>query len=397
MNEPQIVFMQPVVGLRTLDDQSFLRSIVWSRSASLRLMESAHAGDVDAVFRELKKQGFGASSRKQSKKASSRRGPRKAALWSLNAFDETPRTAELVSLWHDFELRKQRAGKKIGAKHKRKKSRTGRKHEENGHCGSESFIERLGHWLQAAAHGESLSPFELLLAFEVLREAGSELPTEVGWPLWRLTLTAAVEASAGCAGPADHAVADDQSLVARGEIPFEAGLLFSVVKGSGKLNRTGGNFLRSGLEAMTDTDGTPKAELLAKISLWLAPLVRAAAWSKRSNVDLWDGSSRRRFARLLEWVAAMCRTDGHLALSNGRARDLSGLLASASRLAGWKKKSPPAKYLSALGNGALRSRASVRRKQPQSDGYPATQSDWARLKSRRSRAFSGSACRAEPW
>ena len=240
--------------------------------------------------------------------------------------------------------------------------------------------------LQTLASGESSEPLVLLVLMEILQRAGHELPDDILFSLWRKTLSLAVEFSANLDEPAGSDVPEDQRLLILGELPWEAGLLFATVKGAARLAKSGSRFLRKELLDQTDADGTPHAELLERLSLWIAPLVRSAEWSQAYRTKLWNADSRERFRSLVKIVAPFCRLDGRMALSNGSSHNVGSLMSSASRLSGWREKSPPADLLRDVEHVAEKPKTHKRtngvkrrRVKKRNADYPVTQSDWARV------------------
>lgn len=149
---------------------------------------------------------------------------------------------------------------------------------------------------------------------------------------------------------------------------------------------------------MTGTDelGMPRADLLERLSFWIAAFVRARDWAAQAGLKLWDAKCEKRFRLLAHSASMMCRADGRLPMSNGFESSSVELLASASKLAGLHEQSAPRVYLQELSNarlfpgkgskrkrGGLRSRRKSRKTAASSAKsavkFPAAQSDAARL------------------
>ena len=382
MDEKRIAFGNSVV---TADlpssDADFLETVSWSRTAPANLVRAAGDGDVTGFVRILKRQHFGSAGSGGYKLARSDRHFSKQSLWSRYAFGDTPRSSELMRLWEPLEKALRRSGKKMGAKSARTpKSRANGRLA--GTANAPKGSARINRFLKRFTEEAPPDPFEQLILFEMLICAGRELPDEVCLRLWRIALTAAVNLSDSAGGEELSSLTEDQRLLVAGELPWESGLLFAGVKGSAKFGRDGQRLLREELCDKTDTDGTPEAGLLEHLSLWLAPLVRSAYWAKRFRTRLWDAESKERFRALIKIVAGFCGADGRMALGNGSSGDAVGLLTSASKLAGWNKRSAPLKFLLAVGDGPHRSKRrssprAVARRLPAEP--PVTQSDWARV------------------
>lgn len=370
MDGRQIAFGKSSPEVWSLADEELLKSIAWSRSAPSRAVDAAREGDVSNAFRALCKAGFGIVSAKGRKHALRR--PEKRSLWSRLAFETSESTDELVRFWENW---RQSPRRMLSGEAKRKQHHTESKKRRRA---VQEEVSNFDRWIERAGRRKKVAPLELLILLEILQQTGSELPAEIGWRAWRLALAAALELGEIGDPRDDSALTTDQRLLALGELPVAAGAVFSCVKKSGKLIQAGAKYLSEQLEANTDTDGMPNAKLLTRISIWLAPLVRATEWARSADETLWDKSSAERFGLLLERAAAICRPAGQLALSNGRSCGVAGLLSDASRLAGWKKKSPPSRYVAAVGNGESKGMKS-HRPSGSGDDRPATQSDWARF------------------
>jgi hypothetical protein len=373
MDDSAIAFGRPLPDVWTLSNTDFLASISWSRSAPSSLVEAARRGDLSAAVHSLCKEGFGVASQKGRKKASAR-ARHKRSLWSRLAFDDSPGDAELFALWENFDPKFKCSGTADEGRRKNKRSKS-RKHKSR----FEAQVSELSRWVERAGNKRRVSPVATLVLLEILQQTAQKLPSDLAWKIWRLALTAsAISCAQVETGAAPH-LTDDQRVLIDGELPLAAAAVFGVVKKSGKLHRGAARFLNEQLEESTDTDGTPNAHLLPRISLWLASLVRSTEWARRAGRRLWEKSAAERFKSLMERAAAICRADGCLALANGRSRDVAGLLADASQLVGWKRKSPPSRYVLAVGNGAVKPGRAVARSFFADHDHPATQSDWARM------------------
>jgi hypothetical protein len=402
MDETFIAFGRPLGSARQLSDEEFLQAVAWSPGAQPSLVKFARQGDVAAFCEQLKKHRLPFGNRSRAKKAQPQHACQKHSLWSRHALEASPRTAELVEIYESLGRKTKRLKAKMGVKQNSSKRKTNGR--ANRLATADQTDSRISHWLSQVAMERTLTPFELLVLFEMLMTAGDAMTTDVCWRLWRTAFTAAVElrpAESGKqkaesrrqktedrsqdaeAGGENSALTDaataDRSLLIHGELPWAASLLFADVKGSTQVGNRGRKFLCRALVERTDTDGTPSAQLLERLSLWLAPFVRASEWAKRFKTGLWDEQSGRRFRAMVKVLAPLCRADGRM---TGGVGNVVGLLTSASRLAGWKKKSLPSQLLLALGNGSAalkRAKLSNGKKPTSQKMLPATQSDWARL------------------
>ena len=379
MNEISLVFCQPSPQMRELTDEQFLSSIVWDSSARPSLISTARTGDVSAFFRKLRKQHpYSGKFARMVNRTSSGTFPERS-LWSRSSFEETPRTTELVDIAVRFGLQQQKRTSKNAARRRKSKAADAR----TAGLISDRRSQRLADWLASAESTHPVTHFDLQLLLELLLQLGRELPENLFWRLWRVTLIAVAELSRHPDEPPSSAASDDQRLLIQGELPFAAGLLFADVAGSDELREFGRQHLFGQLEDRTDTDGTPQAEILENLSLWLAVLVRSAEWAATFDTELWDTELQARFRGLVRACTPLCRVNGRLALSNGALLDPVPLLASASRLAGWKKTPTSLSYLLKIGSGRLElTGAKPVGKRHQGAGKsirPARQSDWARV------------------
>lgn len=223
-------------------------------------------------------------------------------------------------------------------------------------------------------HQALRSPLGLLCGLELLLTVSLKLPQKQWWPLWRAVLTAVAQTPLQ---RQPHQSPEERLLVA-GELPWLAGLAFPHVAGAARCSRRGQRLLAKELVARTDSDGTPHAELLPRLPLWLAPLIRTTQWADRSERPLWTRDERRLLNAVVERSVPLCRADGRLALTNGLPLDPLPVLTAAADVFQWTSSSPSYGFLRALrrspGRGSARriGRGGV-------SVMPSNQSDWARF------------------
>ena len=223
------------------------------------------------------------------------------------------------------------------------------------------LVLKAGRWTSA----------EFITAGELLLTNSRQLSPQSFLGLWsRLAAESPFLATA----PATET--PDQFLVRAGEARLLAGWLLEPSQSAKQLAALGRKTMIAELNDQTDNDGTPHAELAARMPLWLAPLIRATIWAERLGQPLWTDEDRQRLALVLERAIPLCRPDGRLAMGNGLAFPAIPLLAAASKslsLAG-----PAERLLRTLQNVtpgkplAKRTTASV-------ELMPSSQSDWARF------------------
>lgn len=218
---------------------------------------------------------------------------------------------------------------------------------------------------------EPWSAADCLIAGEVLLTSDDSLDSSLNWVLWQRL---AVECRRSAAVPSQET--PDQLVLRSGEIPWLAGILLEPWSEAKKLRELGRRTLIKELIARTDSDGTPHAELLPRMPLWLAPLIRATLWAERFGHTLWSDGDRQRLALVLERAIPLCRPDGRLAMSNGLAIPALALFDVAVKTL---SLTGPAEKL--LRNLSMPPTATTLRKRSPSvvETMPSNQSDWARF------------------
>jgi hypothetical protein len=169
-----------------------------------------------------------------------------------------------------------------------------------------------------------------------------------------------------------------------GELPWLCSQIFRDVRGSRRLGERGLETLRAELLAGSDDDGSPHAALLERLPLWLAPFVRTSRLARRLDADCWENRSRTRFERIVQRVAALSRSTGEIALTNGAVFAPGSLLRAAGECAGFSAEEWPGRFLAQLTDGTLPAAPrTVRRKSTvrpfKRKHRPSSQSDAARI------------------
>ena len=326
-------------------DSEFLQSLVWEKSAPKPLRLAAATGE-PATFLKAWKDFTGGS-------AGGRKQPGWTSLWSLPAF---PASADLPRLLNTLAPtpRTTAGGKKTAIK------------------SATDWPRRLQPLLDRLARVDVDLP-TVLAAAEFWATRVATLPAAVAFPYWRSLLVAFRRV---LATPAEDTACDVQ-LVRSGELPYVAGTLFPGLSGSAALLREGRKFLLRQLNDRTDSDGTPHAELLARLPLWLAPLVRATWWSAQFEAPLWNEDQRQLLSDVITRAAPLCRLNGRLAMGNGLVIDAHPLLTAAAGLLGLSSDDAAASYLHAVARAGAGKSVKVRAASSDAD-VPSTQSDWAR-------------------
>ena len=351
MDENHVVFCQPVRDLRELSAAEFLQSLSWEADAPKALVSAAAGGKVNRFYRTLQKRGFG-----KAASGDARIGVNFSPNCEL--LKDADRAMALIELLDTMRTAKP-------------------KHVAGRHA------HELSAWLDETLAGEQPTIIELQLLLELLRRNGRQSPLDVFGQLWRLALTESLQLSAELDESRGSQASDSERLMFQGELPWEVGLLFSNVGGAEVLREFGRQHLSEQLEDRTDTDGTPHADLLPELDLWLAPLVRSILWGRTFSNRLWNDEETKRFRQLTATVVSLCGTNGRLPFHNDESGSAAALLNTAAKTAGWKKQSLPRRYLQSI---ADKTRASAGKQQKhfqpgEKANYPVVQSDWARLAS----------------
>ncbi len=330
-----------------LSNEEFLRHLVWADNADRQLAKAARQGDVATVIARLRKRNFGLGAKAVRKSVLKLRFDPAPAAWSKDIVSETESTRVLFDIWSDEALH---SGKK--------KQR-------------QQVLGRLADWSDKRDQTVPLTTGELLILCELLRWEHVSLSDDLLWSLWRLTLTATLSRPPEETDPI-------AALIRTGELAWTTGLLFADVFGLEALRERGRVALWNRLEESTDGDGTPRAELLKNLEEWLAIWTRAAEWGHTAKVPLWaDEEQADRFAGLVESCVTLLGPSGELSLSNPPTSSVP-LVATAAKLAGWKKKHPAFRLLLSH-NPNLPFESAGQAESSEDDPNVAFQSDFASL------------------
>lgn len=335
-------------------EAEFLQQLNWDRSAPPDLVAAAQRGDPVRFGRAWQR-------RLRARLDGRRLAPPRELLagWSLALTDDAALLSSVRSLiaTHPAPGRRRRASIKPRAPWSLR-------------------VQPLVKVLAAPTANPLGTPFGLLCALEVLATTTFNLPHQVWWPLWRSTLEAVLRRDFAAKSPSEQ---PDVVLLEQGELPLLAGLVFPELAHTAALVAHARRALKTDLIARTDTDGTPQSELLPRLSLWLATLIRSTLWCDQWGKPLWTDEQQRRLSDTAERAVALCRGDGKLALTNGLPAPPLPVLAKAADVLDWSPRNPSLSSLKWLERQA---RSRRRRGVPRSNGIrvmPSHQSDWARL------------------
>lgn len=353
MAQPKVSFAAGLGEFSQVDDDVFLKGLAWDRGVNDAVRAAAASGSVrDFVGAWLK----------QFRSADTGRSTRfpAAMLWSATAFPDEQELEPLLSAT---------AGVAPAAGLKRR----------SANKTAPTFAQRAEPLVQAiTAHPiQATVPWALGIALELLTTAGSSLAPVQYWRLWRWTLCQCI--IQGSHGPnADPTLPGDVLLVETGENRYLAGVLFSGIEGAGSVLRAGRSMLARELVDKTDTDGTPHAELLERLPLWLAPFIRVTSLSRRFEIKLWTWSQEELLRSVVERVIPLCQTGGRAVLGQGHGLDPLPLLVVAAECCQLPEAGSVGSYLRSVKRVA----AGKTPARPNSDGVltmPSNQSDFARF------------------
>jgi hypothetical protein len=335
-------------------DAEFFRLIDWDATAPKALRQIAKSGDWQRAVRLLTTQTSGA---KTSSTARNGEG-RKLALWSLHDLQRPQRLSRLLAAWQAFVPAGQSRRSPLGSNGRRLKATAAGK--KAGGAWQE-LVAATDEWLSSASEQRPILPLELLILFEILREAGPKFPVDLAARLWRQALEIVLAQFPGTGGPEDENLAVGNSGPALGraaldaELMWQAGLLFAPVAGSAALREAGRAGLWSLLSQSSDTAGVPAARALGFLPVWMTSVVRAREWGRSFGRPLFSPSQEKRVRGVVSSIAKFCREDGRLALVGGEANGLRDVWSAAAATfpTPLLEASPAARYLLSLENGKI--------------------------------------------
>lgn len=356
MTLPTLSFAAQVTDFPSLSDSEFLQAIAWDRSASPAMKAAAADGNALAFTKAWQ-----SHKRAAAMPASPAECYGERALWSEAAFPEEAGLARLVRQTIEVANKKSRAGSHRPAIKP-----------------AVDWSQRVGvliNELTDAVSSEEIRPFALLVSLEILVHAGHKLSASDCFKLWRSTLSELLMwPTVAYDDPTIH---PDVSLVEQGEIPFVAGLCFSQIAGSSNLLKSGRKVLSKEMVERVDSDGSPHAEILHRLPLWLAPLVRSTLMIQRFQAPTWNEDLRQLFGNIVDRAVLLCRPDGRAALTNGLSLESVPVLTAAVERLDLGLVESTMAYLRVV-QRALSGKP-PRRSKPAVGTMPSNQSDWAKF------------------
>ncbi|WP_010586042.1 hypothetical protein [Schlesneria paludicola] len=355
MSTPSLSFAAQITDLPGLSNAEFLQALSWDRSADPAIRTAAAAGNVSAFCKAWQ-----ASRRALDKLSGPTSSTAERALWSQQAFAEEAGLTRIIEQAGDTTVKRPSATRRPVNKP------------------AVSWSQRVGNLvaeLTTAVGSEEPRPFAVLASLELLANAGHRLTSSQFFPLWRQTLSEILMWPTVIYD--DPTTPIDVQLIEHGEIPLIGGLLFHEISHATNLIKAGRKVLATELVDQTDTDGTPHAEILPRLPLWLAPLVRATLMMERFQEGQWTPDQRQLLANVIDRAVLLCRPDGRAALTNGLNLDSLPVLSAAVELLDLGLVGSTTEYLQAVQRAVAGK--PPRRARPTIATMPSNQSDWAKF------------------
>ena len=349
-------FATQITDLPGHTNSEFLQALSWDRSADAAVRVAAASGNVVGFCKAWQ-----ASRRTIENGAGNRGACGERALWSQYAYPEEVGLARIIVQTVEATAKKPSSGS----------HRPVNKPAVN-------WSQRVNHLvseLTDAVTSAEPRPFALLASLEFLAHSGHRLPIDQFFNLWRHTLSDLLMWPTVI--HEDPTVPADVTLVEHGEIPFVGGLVFHEIANASNLVKSGKKILAKELVDKTDTDGTPHADILPRLPLWLAPFVRATLMMDRFQNGLWNAEQRQLFTNLIDRAILLCRPDGRAALTNGMKLDSLPVLSAAVEELDLGLVGSTGEYLQAV-QRAIAGKP-PRRSRPTIATMPSNQSDWAKF------------------
>ena len=356
MSMHPLSFAAQITDLPGHSDADFLMALTWDRSAPLAIREAAERGDVPTFCKAWQ-----ASRRGADGSGKNAAGCGERALWSQPAYAEEVGLARVIL-------------QAVGSGPRKAQSSVRRPVNKPAIKWSQR-VQQLTTELTAAVSSVENRPFALLAALEFLNDSGHRLNPTQFFSLWRHTLSELLMWPTVI--HADPTVPVDVTLVEHGEIPFVGGLVFHDIANAGNLVKAGRKIMLKELVDKTDTDGTPHAEVVPRLSLWLAPLIRATATAEHHQFSLWNSEQRQLLANVVDRAILLCRPDGRAVLTDGLRLDPLPMLSFAGAIFGLGLVGSTGAYLEAVQRAVAGK--PPRRARSEIATMPSNQSDWARF------------------
>ncbi len=191
--------------------------------------------------------------------------------------------------------------------------------------------------------------------------------------------------------PATPAIIDQLTqCVAQGEVPFVLSCLLDSLQTSKALRGTGIRKIASGLDDVTDTDGTLQALVGRNAQDWLSSYVRITGWANAFRLDWSAAKTTRRWQRALQHLCGMMTPSGYIQQQEEAGLDMpedssqpTRILRHGVHLASFPPSSDVASFLETLAEtskkkGQKSAKAKRKKSAAKGDRY-SEQSDWAEV------------------
>ncbi len=349
-------FAAQITDFPGLSNSEFLQALTWDRSADAAVRAAATSGNVAAFTKAWQ-----AHRRARDTGSTTGAACAERVLWSQQAYSEEAGLVRVIQ-----QTRESNSKKNGSAAH-----RPVNKPAVN-------WSQRVGQLvteLTAAVGSAEPRAFALLASLELLAHSGHRLSVDQFFKLWRPTLTELLMWPTVI--HEDPTVPKDVVLVEHGEIPFVGGLVFHDIANASNLVKSGRKVLAKELVDNTDTDGTPHADILPRLPLWLAPFVRSTLMMDRYQSGMWNAEQRQLFTNVIDRAVLLCRPDGRAALTNGLRLDSLPVLLAAVEILDLGLVGSTSDYLQAVQRAVAGK--PPRRSRPMISTMPSNQSDWAKF------------------
>lgn len=352
--------------LEQFSDVEFLQALEFEKAASKELVRLAKEGDTENFFKHIEETLSGVD---HSKNGISTENDGFVFESLLSLLDESgdKQFSQFVSTFSKIGL------VPVESPHKNNGHR--RSHSDKAEA-KRSLLSQL----EKIANGETPHPVFLAIFYELILHFSASFSSQDRFRLWRLALTLAIRFYRENFPLSKFEDREDLQLLIEGELAWKTGLLFAGLKGSKNILHSGRKYLGSTIEARTDTDGTPHADLVPHLAKWLACFVRADLWAEVFDELIWDEDSEDRFQSTVRRIASLCGRNGDLALGIKQHSWSPTMLQVGISQAGWRAKSKPAQLLREivqLRNPGKPTKSNGKSFKWNEEKSPMFQSDWA--------------------
>ena len=239
---------------------------------------------------------------------------------------------------------------------------------------SAKSVEESAEWLLCALTGDGPEqPVAVTAAAELLLRWGLKLPSET----WCQLLCGLNDHLSVLTGRSGY----DSEMTLAAESAFVLSLVLEPIVNVTALRKSAVKALSSCVDESTDTDGMFHASIAREADFWIAPLVRAANWSKAARTPWLDEGMEDRWRMAVARFASLMTPDGIVSTSGSAVS--SSILHHAVRLARFAADSRVGQLAASL-NGDKSARRNSQKSKRRAGRFNC-QSDWAESAVLRSR------------